>query len=172
MIWTLIKGGLIMAPIFIIMGIVGNIIGAIALIIFLKLKGENINRFLKLTIYVSYFIGGISFIIMGMFYSSFTLFLIEYMPKWFAVIIILLFLSTITKYTFQEIRLLHSKNILLAPYEFFEKEKFLKQSQVVSENILIGVVFVFPAYIFFLIFNDLADSLSFGLNSFLISLIK
>lgn len=172
MIWTFIKGCLMMAPIFILLGITGNIVGAVALGIFSKTKSENINSFLKLTIYISYFVGGIFFFIMGMFYASFTLLLTGYMAKWLAIIIVIIFLLIISKYTFKEVHLLHNKNILLGPYEFYEKEKYYKQCQVVNENVLLGCILLFPSYIFFLFFNNIADKLSFGLNSFLISLIS
>lgn len=172
MTWSIIKGAFMMIPIFILMGITGNIIGASALGIFTKTKSENINGFLKLSIYISYGVGAIFFYIMGMFYASFTLLLANYSAKWLAIIIVSLFLFIISKYTFKEVRLLHNKNVLLAPYEFYEKGKYYKQSQVVNENVLLGVMLIFPCYIFFLIFPGLADKLSFGLNSYLISLIN
>jgi hypothetical protein len=172
MTWTFVKGGLMMVPIFIIMGIIGNLVGAIALGIFTKSKSENINSFLKLTIYLSYFVGAVFFLLMGMFYASFTLLITCYMAKWLAIILVSIFLLIINKYTFKEVRLLHNKNILLGPYEFYEKEKYYKQSHVVNENVLLGGMLIFPAYIFFLIFNGLADKLSFGFNSYLIWLVS
>ena len=172
MTWQLIKGALMAFPIFIAMGIVGYIIGALVFSIFIKTKNNNINDFLKISIFISFIIGAIFFYIMGMFYSAYTLFLTTYMTKWLAIVFVVLFLLLLSRYTFKEVRSIHEKNVLIASYEFYDKGKYSKHSQAVNENILLGCVILFPSYIFFLIFNNLSDKLSFGLNSWLLLLIK
>lgn len=159
-------------PIFIAMGLIGNIIGAFAFFLFTKTKSNDINGFLKFSIFISFFIGAIFFYLMGMFYAAFTLSLSTYMAKWLAILLVIIFLILLTRYTFKEVRYIHEKNILIPNYEFYDKGKYLKHIQVVNENILLGCMVLFPSYIFFLIFNNLADKLSFGLNSWLLSFLK
>ena len=109
---------------------------------------------------------------MGMFYATYTLFLTTYMTKWLSIILVVLFLLLLSRYTFKEVRSIHEKNILIASYEFYGKGKYSKHSQVINENVLLGCMLLFPSYVFFLIFNNLADKFSFGLNSWLLSLIE
>lgn len=158
--------------IFIVMGVVGNLIGVIALFIFAKTEKENISGFLKFSIFVSFIIGAIFFAIMGMFYASYTLLLTAYMAKWLAIVLVAFFLILISSYNFKEVRSLHNKNVLFASYDFYDDGKYSKHSRVVNENVLLGCMLLLPAYIFFLIFPNLADKVSFGLNSFLISFFK
>jgi hypothetical protein len=169
MIWDLIKGALMAFPIFIVMGIVGNLIGGLTLAIYSKTGNYNINGFLKISTIVSFIIGGIFFFIMGMFYASYTLHLAINISKWIAVILVTIFLILISIYTFKEVRNLHDKNTLLASYDLFDTGKYRKHRQVVNENILLGSIMLFPSYILFLIFDNLADRVSLGLNSFLMS---
>jgi hypothetical protein len=169
MIWDLIKGCLMAFPIFILMGIIGNLIGVLSLAIFSKIGNYNINGFLKISIFISFIVGAVFFFIMGMFYASYTLYLTTNISKWFAVMFVSIFLVLISIYTFREVRNLHNKNILIASYDFFDNGKYRKHRQVVNENILLGSIVLFPSYILFLIFNDLANRLSLGLNSFLMS---
>lgn len=172
MTWQLIKGVLMAFAIFVAMGISGNIIGGFAFSIFTKKRSDNINSFLKVSIFISFIIGAIFFYLMGMFYASYTLFLTTYMTKWIAIILVVVFLLLLSRYTFKEVRSIHEKNVLVSPYEFYNKGKYSKHGQVVNENVLLGCMVLFPSYIFFLLFNNLADRLSFGLNSWLMSLIK
>ena len=159
-------------PIFIAMGIVANIIGGLIFAIFTKTKNSNINGFLKISIFISFIVGAIFFYLMGMFYATYTLFLTTYMTKWLSIILVVLFLLLLSRYTFKEVRSIHEKNILIASYEFYGKGKYFKHSQVINENVLLGCMLLFPSYVFFLIFNNLADKFSFGLNSWLLSLIE
>lgn len=170
--WQLIKGALMAFPIYIVMGIVGNLIGGLAFAIFNKTKHSNINGFLKVSIFISFFIGAIFFFIMGMFYASYTLFLTIYMAKWLAIILVVFFLLLLSRFTFKEIRSIHEKNIRFASFDFYENGKYFKHSQVVNENVLLGSMLLFPSYIFFLVFNNLADKILFGLNSYLLSFFK
>ena len=168
--WHIMKGVLMAFPIFFAMGIIGNIIGALTFFIFTKTKSNNINGFLKFSIILSFIVGVFFFCFTGMFYAAFTVFLYTYMTKWLSIIIVILYLLLLTKYTFKEIRPLHEKNTRIPAYDFYEKGKYFKHMQVVNENILLSCMVLFPSYIFFLIFNDFADKLSFGLNSWLLSL--
>jgi hypothetical protein len=170
--WFIIKGALMAFPIFIVMGIVGNLFGLMSLSIFSKTGKDNINGFLKFSIFLSFVIGAIFYTIMGMFYASFTLLLTSYMVKWLAIILVAIFLIFIVRYNYKEVRSLHNKNLLFASYDFYDNGKYSKHSQVVNENVLLGFIMLFPAYIFFLIFPSLADKVSFGLNSYLISFFK
>jgi len=172
MTWYIIKGALMALPIFIVMGIVANLIGVLTLSIFGKTEKDNINGFLKFSIFVSFIIGAIFFAVMGMFYASYTLLLTAYIAKWLAIILVTIFLILISSYNFKEVRLLHNKNVLFASNDFFDNGKYSKHSQVVNENILLGCMLLFPAFIFFLIFPSLADKISLGLNSYLISFIN
>lgn len=159
-------------PIFIVMGIVGNLIGVLMLSIFSKTGNDNINGFLKFSIFISFIIGAFFFAIMGMFYASYTLLLTAYKAKWLAVILVVLYLILISRYNFKEVRSLHTKNILFASYDFYEEGKYSKYSQVVNENVLLGCMLLFPSYVFFLFFHNVADKISLGLNSYLTSFFK
>jgi len=172
MTWFFIKGVLMTFPFFIIMGIVGNLIGVLTLSIFTKTGHQNINGFIKFSIYVSFIIGAFFFGVMGMFYASYTVLLTAYMAKWLAIIVVTLLLISISRYTFKEVRSLHNKTILFASYEFYNEGKYSRHSQVVNENILLGLMLLLPSYIFFLIFDNLADKIFMGLNSYLISFFK
>ena len=93
MTWFFIKGVIMTFPIFIIMGIVGNLIGGLTLSIFTKTgHHKNVKGFLKFSIYVSFIIGAFFFAVMGMFYASYTFLLTSYMAKWLAITLTVIFL--------------------------------------------------------------------------------
>ena len=169
--WLIVKGALIALPLFIVMGLLGNLVGVLTFFIFLRLKKGTFNGFLKFSTFVSFAIGALLFAIMGMFYASFTSLLTTYIAKWLAIIIVIILLFLISRYNFKEVRLLHSKNIRLSTHEFYGDEKYLKHIQFVNENVLLGCMLLFPSFIFFLIFPSLADKISLGLNSYLLSLL-
>lgn len=162
------------------MGLIGNLVGIISFTLFLKKYPTEvdvtirINHFLKTTIWICFFVGGLFFIIMGMLYASFTLLLSTHIVKWLAIILVVIFLLVINTYIFKEVKSLNQKNILFLDFDFYHtnKKKYSNYTQVVNQNVLSGGLLLLPSYIFFLIFNELADKLSFGLNSFLLSFIK
>ncbi len=156
-------------PLFIAMGIIGILIGRLIFAMFINSKSENINSFLKLSIWIFFIVGAIFFFIMGMFYASYTLSATTYMPKWLAITLVSILLLLIYSYTFKEIKALHNKNVLFVPSDFYNSRKYFNYGQVVNEYVLSAGLVLLPSYIFFLIFNNLADKLSFGLNSFLMS---
>lgn len=172
MLWFILKGVLMALLIFVIMGIVGNIVCGMVFFLFSATSNQNIKRFLRLSVSISFTIGLFFFFVMGMFYASYTLLLAEHFAKWLVITFTIIFLLIMYRYTFKEVQSLHKKNALISAYEFYKKDKYLKHIRVVNESILLGGIILLPSYIFFLIFNNLADTLSLGINSYLISFFK
>lgn len=172
--WYLIKGGLIIFPLFIAMGLIANLIGLLSFFIFSK-SNKYINDFLKISIWISFFIGFIGFSYMGMFYASYTLTLTPYMVKWLAIIIVLSFILVIVYYSSKEYKSLTRKTIAFnyGHFQFHPRNNpYINHSQIVNQSVFQACPMLLISFIFFLFFNGLADTLSFGLNSFLLSLIK
>lgn len=164
-----IKGALLALPIYVIMGFLGNLIGVLMLNVFSKTKNDNINSFLKISIYVFFSIGALFFSVMGMFYASYTLLLYQYLSKWLATTLVVLYLILLSRFNSKEIRSLHTKTSNFSSYDFYQEGKYSKYCQFVGENLLLGGLVLLPSFIFFLYFNNLTEKLSFELNSFLLS---
>lgn len=169
MAWFLIKGLLLLFAFFITTGIIGNLFGWL----FFKLSKILNNEWLLVastTFLIIFSILCFSFI--GLFYASFTHALTAYMKLWFAIIIVSVFIVYVYIHTVKEYKKLKNK---LQSDEFNfnpHNSEYHIQNHVNTKTILSCGVFIVLSYIIFLIFNNLADKFSFGLNSYLLSFIK
>lgn len=169
MTWFLIKGLLLLFAFFIASGTIGNICGWL----FFKLSKVLKNEWLLVasTIFlITFSIASFSF--MGLFYASFTYALTTYMKLWFAIIIVSIFILYFYIHTVKEYMKLKNK---LQSDEFnfnTRNSEYHIRNHVNTKTILSSGYFIVLSYIFFLIFNSLADIFSFGLSSWLLSLLK
>ena len=159
------------------MGLIGNIAGFISFSLHKNLKTPE-NNFEKRSIRISYFIGLIMFAIMGMFLASFVLSLSKYTSMWLAIPLGLLFVLLVYYYSGKEAKEIAKRRINRTVNDFnnlsldeVKMNTYRKHSTIVNQNVLYGSISLIPSYIIFLVFNRLADTLSFGLNSYLLSLI-
>ena len=172
--WYLIKSGFIILSLFLTMGLIGNIIGLITFTISSKLR-KSIDDFLKISIWISFFVGLIGFVIMGMFYATYALSLTTYITKWLAISLVLVLILIIIFYSRKEYLALSKKTIHFnyGDFQFNRVSKpYANHSQVVNQSILSSYPFLIISYVIFLIFNDWADKFSFGLSSYLMSFIN
>ena len=173
MTWYLIKGFLVVFGVFIAMALIGNFIGIVQFSLY-----KNARSFEKYSIRISFIIGMLSFIIMGMFLASFAYSLVNQMSLWLSVSLTLFFVLSIHYLTYKETREMTVRRMNRQASEINNleihhiKNTFSKHSQIINQNVLNGYIALLPSCIFFLIFNSLADKFSFGLNSYLLNLIK
>lgn len=163
-----------MFPLFIAMGLIANIVGLLSFTIFSKLR-KPIDVFIKISIWISSIIGLIGFSVIGMFYATFTLSLTIFFKKWFAITIVSIFILIIISYASKEYLTLSKKNAYLN-YSDFQldptNKPYYNHSKIVNQYVLQSYPYLSFSYIFFLIFNGLADKLSFGLISYFMSFIN
>ena len=169
MTWFLIKGFLLLFAFFIATGTIGNLFGWL----FFKMSKSLNNDWLPLasTIFLILF-SILCFSFMGLFYASFTYALTTYMKLWFAIVIVSIFIIYIYIHTVKEYMKLKNK---LQSDEFNfnpRNSEYHIRNHVNTKTILSNGHFIVLSYILFLIFNNLADKVSFGLNSYVLSLIK
>lgn len=169
MTWFLIKGLLLLFAFFILTGTIGNLFGWL----FFKLSKKLNNDWLLVasTIFLIIF-SILCFSFMGLFYASFTHALTAYMKLWFAIIIVSVFIVYVYIHTVREYMKLKNK---LQSDEFNfnpHNSEYHIRNHINTKTILSSGHFIVLSYVFFLIFNNLADKFSFGLTSFLLSLIK
>ena len=169
MTWFLIKGLLLLFAFFILTGTIGNLFGWL----FFKLSKKLNNEWLLVasTIFLIIF-SIICFSFIGLFYASYTHALTKYMKLWFAVIIVSVFIIYIYIHTVKEYMKLKNKLQSDAFIYNPHNSEYYIRNHVNTKTILSSGYFIVISYIFFLIFNNLADTLSFGINSYLLSLIK
>ena len=169
MTWFLIKGLLLLFTFFILTGTIGNLFGWL----FFKLSKRLNNEWLLVasTIFLIIF-SILCFSFMGLFYATFTHALTAYIKLWFAIIIVSVFIVYVYIHTVKEYMKLKKK---LQSDEFNfnpHNSEYHIRNHVNTKTILSSGIFIVLSYIFFLIFNNLADKFSFGLSSYLLSLIK
>ncbi len=172
--WYLLKGTLMLFPFFISMGVIGNLVGLVSFFIYSK-SNKRLEEFLKISIWISFFIGFVFFLIMGMFYATYSLTLTHFMKKWLAIIIVLIIILITVYYSNKEFKEITKKTFRLTDADFMIDgtiNPYINHGQVVNQALFSSSPFILISYIFFLIFNGLADTLSFGLNSYLISFFK
>lgn len=172
MILSFLKGLLMLFPIYLAMGIVGNLVGALLLLLFTVIKKTSVDLYLFISTLICSIVGMIFFAILGMFYAAFALFISSYISLWITIAVTVVFLVVLTKYNYRAILKLHYKNKSIKIYDFDDTANYYKNIQLVNESILLGWITLFPSFILFLIFPTLSDKLSFGLSSYLITLIK
>ena len=169
MTWFLIKGLLLLFAFFIATGIIGNLFGWL----FFKLsKGLNNDWLLVASTIFLIIFSIVCFSFMGLFYASFTYALTTYMKLWFAIIIVSIFIIYVYIHTVREYMKLKKK---LQSDEFNfnpSNSEYHIRNHVNTKTILSSGSFIVLSYIFFLIFNNLAEKFSFGFNSWLLSLLK
>jgi len=143
MTWFLIKGLLLLFAFFIFTGTIGNLFGwlLVASTIFLIIFSI------------------LCFSFMGLFYASFTYALTTYMKLWFAIIIVSVFIIYIYIHTVKEYMKLKTK-LQSDAFNFnpLNSEYYIR-NHVNTKTILSSGHFIILSYIFFLIFNNLADKL-------------
>lgn len=169
MTWFLIKGLLLLFAFFILTGTIGNLFGWL----FFKLSKSLNNGWLLVasTIFLIIF-SILCFSFMGLFYASFTYALTTYIKLWLAIIIVSVFVIYVYIHTVKEYMKLKNK---LQSDEFNfnpHNSEYHIRNHVNTKTILSSGYFIVLSYIFFLVFNNLAGKFSFGLNSYLLSLIK
>ncbi len=173
-----IKAVLVVFAIFISLGLIGNFVGIISFVLHKQLRTQQDN-FEKGSIWVSFIIGLIMFAIIGMFLATFILSLSEFTSVWVLIPIGLFFVLAIIYYSNKEAKAItmrrinkNASNINHLSIDELRKNTYKKHSSIVNQNVLTGNYSLLPSYIIFLIFSGSADTISFGLNSFLLSLIK
>lgn len=169
MTWFLIKGLLLLFAFFILTGTIGNLFGWL----FFKLSKSLNNGWLLVasTIFLIIF-SILCFSFMGLFYASFTYALTTYMKLWFAIIIVSVFIVYIYIHTVKEYMKLKTK-LQSDEFNFNPRNcEYHIRNHVNTKTILSNGHFIVLSYIFFLIFQNIADKFSFGLNSSILSLIK
>ena len=115
----------------------------------------------------------LSFSLMGLFYASYTHALTKYMKLWLAIIAVSVFIIYIYIHTVKEYMKLKNKLHSNASYlDLSEITNFSIHNRLNTKTVFSSGHFLVISYIFFLIFNNLADKLSFGLNSYLLSFFK
>ncbi len=178
MTWYIIKGAIMIFAIFIFMGLIGNIVGIISFWLHRQLRTPQYN-FEQLSIWISFFIGVIMFAIMGMFLASFVLSLSKNISLWLGIPMSLLLVLLIIYHSNREAKSITMRRINKTSSDInnlsideLKKNTYKKHSSIVNQNVLTGYYSILPSLIFFLIFNGTADTLSFGLKSFLLSLVK
>lgn len=169
MTWFLIKGLLMLFAFFILTGTIGNLFGWV----FFKLsKGLKNDWLLVVSTLFLIIFSILCFSFMGLFYASFTYALTTYMKLWLAIIIVSVFIIYVYMHTVREYMKIKSK---LQSDEFnfnTRNSEYHIRNHDNTKTILSSGYFIVLSYIFFLIFNNLADKLSFGLNSWLLSFLK
>ena len=167
MVWFLIKGLLLLFVFFIATGTIGNLFGWL----FYKLsKSFETSWFLLISTIFLIVFSIVCFSFMGIFYASFAYALTTYIKLGFAIVIVSAFVLYIYIHTVKEY--IKLKNKLRSDYFNLNKSEYHIQSHVNTKIIFSTGHFILLSYIFFLIFNNLADKFSFGLTTWILSLIK
>jgi hypothetical protein len=169
MTWFLIKGLLLLFAFFILTGTIGNLFGWL----FFKLSKSLNNDWLLVasTIFLIIF-SILCFSFIGLFYASFTFALTTYMKLWLAIIIVSVFVISIYIHTVKEYLKLKNK-LQSEDFNFNPRNsEYHIRNHVNTKTILSSGYFIVLSYIFFLIFQNLADKFSFGLTTSILSLIK
>jgi hypothetical protein len=169
MTWFLIKGLLLLFVFFILIGSIGNIFGWLFYKLSKKIKSELPLLVSDIFLIISSIL---CFLFMGLFYASFTFALTIYMKLWAAVIIVSPLIISIYYNSFKEWNKLENK---LQSVEYKFNLTITEYNKLTNHNnriILMNCYLIVLSYIFFLIFNNLANSFSLGLNNYLLSLIK
>lgn len=169
MTWFLIKGLLLLFAFFIATGTIGNLFGWLFFKLSKKLNNDWLLVFSNIFLII---FSVLCFSFMGSFYASFTYAMTTYMKLWFAIIIVSVFIIYIYIHTIREYMRLKQK---LQSDEFNfnpRNSEYHIRNHINAKIIASNGYFIVLSYTFFLIFKNLSDSFSFGLNSYLLSLIK